>query len=296
MKDLSLFHNYKNNKKLRTSFNELAHKTFGIDFETWYEKGYWNENYICHSFAYKKKIVANVSVNRVKLKVNGSNYDAIHIGTVMTDPDYRGRGLSRYLLEDVIEKYKNDSSVFYLFANKEVSEFYPKFGFKKLDQSLKVIDILDEYKTNENREKNTLRKLSITDEKDLELIHNISRNRYHEDSSIVIEDSEHILMWYCLNVFSDNIYYDKEGDYIVIYEDHGDELMIYDIISKEEKNIMDVVSNIATKKSVRAKLHFGSNEGINASFSELNIDDTLFVLSKDNIIPADLVFRATSKA
>ncbi|SDP85505.1 hypothetical protein [Clostridium gasigenes] len=31
---------YKNNRILRTSFNNLARKTFGIDFEQWYKDGY----------------------------------------------------------------------------------------------------------------------------------------------------------------------------------------------------------------------------------------------------------------
>lgn len=41
--------NYKENEALRLSFNGLAGKTFGLDFEDWYQNGFWKENYIPYS-------------------------------------------------------------------------------------------------------------------------------------------------------------------------------------------------------------------------------------------------------
>lgn len=40
---------YKENEKLRQSFNALAERTFGLNFEDWYQNGYWRENYIPYS-------------------------------------------------------------------------------------------------------------------------------------------------------------------------------------------------------------------------------------------------------
>ena len=41
-----LIKNYQNNSALRQSFNELAQKTFGLSFESWYQNGFWRNNYI----------------------------------------------------------------------------------------------------------------------------------------------------------------------------------------------------------------------------------------------------------
>ena len=45
MKDHEVIKNYRNNDALRRSFNRLAGDTFGLDFEDWYQNGYWGENY-----------------------------------------------------------------------------------------------------------------------------------------------------------------------------------------------------------------------------------------------------------
>ena len=55
--------NYKDNESLRLSFNELAGKTFGLDFEDWYQNGFWRENYVPYSIVENGKVIANVSVN-----------------------------------------------------------------------------------------------------------------------------------------------------------------------------------------------------------------------------------------
>lgn len=36
--------NYRDNKELRQSFNELARQTFDIDFEDWYQNGFWSDS------------------------------------------------------------------------------------------------------------------------------------------------------------------------------------------------------------------------------------------------------------
>ncbi len=45
---------YKSENVLRLSFNNMTQQVFGIDFENWYQKGFWSENYICHSIVHKR--------------------------------------------------------------------------------------------------------------------------------------------------------------------------------------------------------------------------------------------------
>ncbi len=94
MEDLKLIIDYKNNNNYRYSFNELAKNTFGINFEKWYNLGFWNDNYICYSYFANNSIISNVSASLIDLVINNQNYKAILIGTVMTHLDFRNQGLS----------------------------------------------------------------------------------------------------------------------------------------------------------------------------------------------------------
>ena len=102
MSSIEILKDYRENAELRHSFNELAKKTFGLNFEDWYQNGYWTDKYNPHS---------------------------IQLGTVMTDEAYRNRGLIRLIMEDIEKEYADKADGMYLFANDSVLSFYPKFGF-----------------------------------------------------------------------------------------------------------------------------------------------------------------------
>ena len=121
---------YKEDKVLRESFNTLAIKTFDISFNSWYEKGLWGDQYIPYSLVDHNKVIANISVNLMRFQQDGIAKNYIQLGTVMIDEAYRGQGLSRFLMEQILAEYKDKVDGIYLFGNDSVLEFYPKFGFK----------------------------------------------------------------------------------------------------------------------------------------------------------------------
>ena len=41
----SIQKHYRDDPALRRSFNDLAGKTFGLDFENWYQNGFWGDAY-----------------------------------------------------------------------------------------------------------------------------------------------------------------------------------------------------------------------------------------------------------
>ena len=125
---MEIIKHYRNNKPLRDSFNALAEATFGLNFENWYRNGFWGNNYDPYSVVLDGKVVANVSVNRTDMVMDGVRRKIYQLGTVMTDPEYRNRGLIRAIMAEV-EKDIADADGVYLFANDEVVSFYPKFGF-----------------------------------------------------------------------------------------------------------------------------------------------------------------------
>ena len=119
---------YRHDAALRASFNALAEKTFGLNFEGWYQNGFWGDNYNPYSIVADGRVVANVSVNKTDMIIGGERRKFYQLGTVMTDPAYRGRGYIREIMQTV-DRDIADADGVYLFGNDSVLEFYPRFGF-----------------------------------------------------------------------------------------------------------------------------------------------------------------------
>ncbi len=123
--------NYRENDTLRASFNRLAGRVFGLSFENWYRNGFWKDSYIPYSAVIDGEVAANVSVNICNMNYKGKVVSLIQLGTIMTDPDHRGRGYARMLMEEVLKDYEGKADGIYLYANDSVLGFYPKFGFRE---------------------------------------------------------------------------------------------------------------------------------------------------------------------
>ena len=128
---MELIKTIRDNDKLRSSFNLLTEQTFGFNFEEWYRLGYWREDYRPYAMVENGKVIANVSVNHTDFFLDGQTVRLIQLGTVMTDPDFRNRGLIRSIMAEIESDYTDTADGMYLFANDEVLDFYPKFGFRK---------------------------------------------------------------------------------------------------------------------------------------------------------------------
>ncbi|WP_083205196.1 hypothetical protein [Bacillus sp. FJAT-27264] len=74
---IDLVSDYKDNKAYRDSFNKLTTLAFDINFEVWYQKGFWDDRYICYSFLRDSEVIANVSVSKMDVVINGLNKKAI---------------------------------------------------------------------------------------------------------------------------------------------------------------------------------------------------------------------------
>ena len=126
---MNIIHGYRDDKALRDSFNDLAEQPFGLNFEGWYQNGFWGENYAPHSVVIGGKVVSNVSVNRTDLVFGGRRYRILQLGTVMTDEAHRGKGYGRAIMAYIEREYADADGV-YLFAIDTVVDYYPRFGFR----------------------------------------------------------------------------------------------------------------------------------------------------------------------
>lgn len=251
MNDLKYIKDYKDNEKYRLSFNELAINTFGIDFEPWFQKGFWNDSYICYSYIDGNKIVSNISINKMDIIWEGQKKKALQIGTVMTHPDYRKKGLASSLMRTILDEYEKEYDIIYLFGGDSALSLYYKFGFKPLEESKFSLAV-----SNSEASECKLRKLDISNKEDLMIISRLSSNRTYISEKLGVTNDQHLILFYCLYVFLDNIYYLEEEDTIVIYSIDDNELNLYDVVSKKSINLESIILKITTPKVNRVVFHF----------------------------------------
>lgn len=265
---------YRDDELLRRSFNELAEKTFGINFEEWYQAGFWGDGYIPYSLIDKDKVVANVSVSTMSVVVNGEDKELVQIGTVMTDENYRNKGLSRFLMEKVLKEWEDKCDFIFLFGNDSVLNFYPKFGFK----------IYDEYQCSTNSVKGNneiiVRKLNLEDEEDKEIFTNIIKNTV-SFSKLYEKDKFNLIMFYCMDFLKNSIYYIKDLNVITICDYSGDEVLIQDVFALEEIALEKVISALMNERTRKVVLGFTPKDTSSYKESILHEEDTtLFIRSK----------------
>ncbi|GBF75927.1 hypothetical protein PA598K_04361 [Paenibacillus sp. 598K] len=268
-------YDYKNHDEYRASFNRLSKLVFGIEFEAWYQKGAWGDRYICHSIVEDGQIISNVSVSKMNLVIQGESKSAIQIGTVMTHPEHRGKGLSKKLMAYVIETYEGTCDLLFLFANSTVLDFYPKFGFTALPEHQFYLNLADP----PEGEPISLEKLDVWKEEHWDLIKHMLSSRIPISKQMGVTNSEGLFQFYALNIFQECLYYSRTDDAIIVFEHEDEVLHLYEVISDKQVNMETLVSQIATNQTKRVRFHFTPDQLLNKACAEPygEHEDVLFI-------------------
>lgn len=293
MKKMSFIKDYKDNHILRKSYCELANNIFGIDFNEYYEKGFWSNKYVPFSYVYENQVIANVSVNILDLIVRGEKKKALQIGTVMTDLNYRKQGLATDLMNKVLDDYRDSYDFMYLFANKNVLDFYPKFGFSVVEENEFYIDFFFKKSIYE-----VIHKLDISNINQRNFVYQFVLKRLPNSKTFSTLNAEGIFMFYCLNVFPNSIYYLEKEDVIIVFKKDQEQLHIFDIVSKKEVEIENILHKIADSSIQKVIFHYTPEyKGIVLHNKVFHGSEILFVKSfDDNEFPLDFRHPIMSQA
>ncbi|HBM4489988.1 TPA: GNAT family N-acetyltransferase, partial [Listeria monocytogenes] len=211
---------------------------------------------------------------------------------VMTHPNYRGQGLAKNLLNHVIAKYEDQYDFLYLFANDTVLDFYPKFGFERIEESSFTVDAC-----NLKKKASKLKKLNPDNKTDFQLISRIVSERAPLSNILDVKESEDLLMFYVLIALKNELYYLEELDVIVLMEQEGTDLYVLDILSTKKLDVVEVLSYLSTKKIETIHLLFTPEKSkyIDAAYI-IETEDMLFV--RPNVLTSEnyFLFPATSHA
>jgi len=269
---MELVRNYRNNKALRDSFNELAEKTFGLNFENWYQNGFWGDNYEPFSVIEDGKIVANVSLNRTDLKMGERVYKIWQIGTVMTDEAYRNRGYIREIMKE-IDKVTGSDPV-YLFANDSVVNFYPKFGFVPAREYICS-------RRCENVGENRYKNIPMKPHEDWDILAKAMKESSFPTGCITVGNPE-LTFFYVSQFMQDCVYYCEELKAWVIAEIEEGELMLHNVFAGSEVSLDDVIA--AFGEGVKyVKLGFSPADKKGFMVSEYHEEDCNFFIRGDKL-------------
>lgn len=226
--------NYRDNEALRQSFNELAGKTFGLNFEDWYQNGFWTDNYNPYSVVIDGRVVANVSVNRTDMLIDGEVKHFLQLGTVMTEEAYRNQGLSRKIMEQIEADYKGKVDGYYLFGNDSVLEFYPRFGFRKAKEyqySKKVL----------NTGTAQVKKAIMDNPESWKQLESVMNRNVFRGRFDMVNNNE-LIMFYVTQFMQENVYYHEVTDTYVIAEAEEGSLFIHNVFSAALKSLDEVIA------------------------------------------------------
>lgn len=267
--------NYRDNVALRKSFNELASETFDLDFEDWYQNGYWGDNYNPYSICIGDKIVANVSVNHINMLIDGTIKHFLQLGTVMTSKSYQNRGFIRQIMEEIDRDYSGNVDGMFLFANDNVLDFYPKFGFKK---SIEYIYSKKVINNDECQLKQTLMN-SPSNWKQLE--NAIDQNIFCGKLDMV--QNPELIMFYVTKFMQENIYYHEKSDTYIIAEIENNHVFIHNIFSSTITNPEDVYP-LFGKDISSITLGFTPINTENYEMNELKEEDCTFFIKGNSLL------------
>ncbi len=226
--------NYRDNDKLRSSFNELAGKTFGLNFEDWYQNRYWTHKYNPYSMIENGKVIANVSVNLCDYLWKGKRWKFIQLGTVMTDEEYRNRGLIRQLMGEIDKDYSEIVDGIFLFANDEVLDFYPKFGFQRSGEYEYVKNVM-------NTQECSIEKVPMKSKEQWDMLEKRINNCAAYSVFEPVGYSE-LFMFYITKFMQDTVYYCKDQDAYVIAEIEDSQLILHGVFARQECDLDKVIA------------------------------------------------------
>lgn len=186
------------------SFDALAHRVFGIRFEWWRQAGLWGGAYRPHVLARDGAVVACVGQNTITFRAKGENKSTVQLGTVMTDPALRGRGLAAWLMRRVLDSLPADTGLVYLYANDGARDFYLPFGFEAAQEW--AFSLPGQAAAHGGATPCAARRLDLENADDLALVHRAAALG-NPCADPAMRDNPGLTLFHCLSWLRQSLYY-----------------------------------------------------------------------------------------
>jgi GNAT superfamily N-acetyltransferase len=236
--------------ELHEAFLNFVPRVFpSISFRRWNELGGWHSDYRAFALFEGDEIIANASLQRMQLIVAGQPVTGWQFGAVGVLPDWRGRGLQRQLLNHVLSRIDQRDLVF-LFANDDVLDFYPLFGFRHVTEWLHGVDVHIEPRQSD------LRRMSLDAAEDRALLARLAAIAPPVSDRFAAVDYGGILLWYWTNFHQHHFYYHASDDAIVVAEEDQEVLRVLDVIAQGPIDLADYLPQLVSRATDHIEFGF----------------------------------------
>ena len=260
-------------------FNDLIEDVFGFSFAPWHALGLWDEQYESYSIIEDGKMLSNVCVFKRELLIYGKKQLTLQIGAVATRKTHRKQGLSRQIMEHIGAIYPDVPAL--LSANPNVTEFYPRFGFRLAMDMCPTIDCAID------NPDLVAKKLAFDGDK----VHQAVWNRQNYSNVFDSVNAPSVRMFHMLFDYQDCIYDLPELNAIVVAEQEGDKLIIADVLCNDEISWAQL-AKILPFAGVK-KVEFGfcpDRLGVEPEWAPLNVISDPYFIRGDWEMPKNARF------
>lgn len=269
---MKILNDFYDNQRLADSFFSLQKKIFPeLDLKWAFQNELVSQQTIPWGIFHEKQALSILNATLMKIVLDGEVKNAVQIGTVATDPDYRFLGLSKKLLLTALGEYKHYCDFIFLFANDTVLEFYPKFGFKQYPQ------YLFRTKLRGQSTEFSYRRLQPNHvSEDLNILEKLYENRDLLSNSFSVIENSVLPLWYCRVVHKDYLWYDDRSQTLLVAKEIDSVLHVFDMVSKINNPLF--FEKMSWPEISEAIFHFSPDRFNGIFIPELdNEDDAFFI-------------------
>lgn len=230
MEKIAMISGYSADDRQREKLYPLFETVFGIEVDLlkhFYQRGFWDPTYCPYTLFAGEKAVANVSWFSLPLLVDQKVVRAAGIQSVMTHPDYRGRGFMKRLFSTMLADIDQQVEISLLFT--ESPELYQSYGFRTVPE----YTITAPFSHQPGDSLNGLRKLDFFNDDDVKLMGRLLQK--HTPICGHFAPVSHASSFF-LNMYSpyyqQKLFVAEELSIILVYEVVEETLRLYDCIGE----------------------------------------------------------------
>jgi predicted N-acetyltransferase YhbS len=253
----------------------------GLDFRLWAERGGWDSRYEVFAMVERGRILATVGRSRMDFVIDDMDVPGFQLGAVATHVERRHEGLSRRLIECVLDERDDADRPIILFANDTVLDFYPRFGFKRMRQKRFITTIaLDPAGPR-------ARLFAIENQSDrLRLAHLCARAEA-PGRAFSARNYYSILLWHLTYRTIQAFWLDDVGGFVVT-EASGGRLVVHDCIADRQFDLLAALPHLITEPVPEVEFGFDPTGWLPKREVAISDDDeALLFIRGDAISPAD---------
>ena len=241
---------YWDDRPAKERFKEFLISIHGLDLSLWEQKGYWDdEHYTAFSFFDGDRVVATTNLFSMEMVVDGVRRKLGQFSGVGTAPEFRGRGLNRWLTDKALEWAAPTHDGFFLFADQDAVSFYAKCGFVPVGET--ITGLMVEPQTH----RPGLRKLNPESDDDLALIYRLACER-SPVSDLLGASNAKLLMFHCLYTLRDCLYFVPDLDVAVFFDVDGGCLTLFDVVGRRIPSFADLHPYISGQRHSEVRFSF----------------------------------------